>query len=79
MAHASAMGVTKTFQHENYELLCGARALDSGRFVPTLVISRQSWPSRPRMISMHSDGYPTTEDAINSAHVQGVDWVRNYG
>lgn len=73
------MDATKTFQHEKYELLCGAKALDSGQFVPTLVISRQSWPSRPRMISMQKDGYPTTDGAIDSAHVQGVDWVRNYG
>ena len=79
LAHAAAMGITKSFQHENYELLCSAKALDSGKFVPTLVISKQRWPSRPRTISVQCDGCLTEEDAISSAYAQGVDWVLNYG
>jgi hypothetical protein len=73
------MSTTRSFRHEDYELLCGAKALDSGKFVPTLVVSKQSWPSRPRTISVQSDGCLTAEDAISSAYAQGVDWVLNYG
>jgi hypothetical protein len=73
------MGMTKSFQHENYELLCGAKALDNGKFVPTLVVSKQGWPSRPRTISVQTDGCLTEEDAISAAHAQGIDWILNYG
>ena len=73
------MGMTKSFQHENYELLCGAKALDNGKFVPTLVVSKQGWPSRPRTISVQSDACLTEEDAISAAHAQGIDWILNYG
>jgi hypothetical protein len=73
------MEISKSFNHENYELLCGARALDNGKFSPTLVVSKQRWPTRPRTIAVRSDGCLTEEEAINSAYTQGVHWVRDYG
>jgi len=67
------------FQHKGYELRCGARALDSGSFMPTLVVSKHLWPSRPRTIAVHSEGCHNVDDAIASAHAQGLAWVRDYG
>lgn len=73
------MGPTKTFRHQDYDLLCSAKPLDNGRFAPTLVICKQIWPSRPRTIAVRSTECLTEEDAMNSAYTQGVEWVLNYG
>jgi hypothetical protein len=73
------MTVTKTFQHQDYELNCGASAIDNGRFVPTLVVSKQVWPTRPRTIAMERGDFLTEETAIDAAYTQGVEWIRNYG
>ena len=73
------MDTGKSFHHEKYELLCSAKALDSGKFAPTLVVSRQGWPTRPRTISVQSDGCLTEEEAISSAYAQGVEWIQNFG
>ena len=67
------------FQHQGYELRCGARALDSGSFMPTLVVSKHLWPSRPRTIAMNGEAHPNVEQAIAAAHVQGLAWVRDFG
>ena len=34
--------------HQNYDLLCSARPVDSGKFAPGLIVSRQAWPTRSR-------------------------------
>lgn len=73
------MGTTKSFQHKNYELSCSAKALDGGKFLPTLIVSKQSWPSRPRTIAVQNDECLTEEDAIRSAYAQGVEWILNFG
>ncbi|HEY0856274.1 MAG TPA: hypothetical protein VGE16_04420 [Albitalea sp.] len=73
------MGASKTFHHADYELICSAQALDNGKFAPSLVVSRQRWPTRPRTISVSSEACLTEEEAIDVAHAQGVDWVQNYG
>ena len=73
------MDTTKTFRHRDYELLCSAKALDSGNFAPSLVVSKQVWPSRPRTIAVRCDACPTEAHAIDSAYNQGVEWVLNYG
>jgi hypothetical protein len=70
---------TQIFRLKDYELACSAKASDSGKFEPALVISRQRWPSRPRTIAVRRGGYPTAEVAIESAHAQGIEWVANYG
>lgn len=70
---------TKTFRHRQYELLCSAQAVDSGRFVPTLQVMNQAWPRRPRVIAMERGHHVTPETAIESAYTQGVEWVSNYG
>ncbi len=73
------MGLSKTFRHENYELLCGAQAVDGAKFAPTLVIAKQVWPTRPRVIAVHRGDYADAEGAIDAAHGQGIEWIANYG
>ena len=73
------MNTTKIFRHQDYELICSAKALDSGKFVPGLVISKQVWPSRPRTIAVPGDPCSSEAHAIDCAFNQGVEWVLNYG
>jgi hypothetical protein len=73
------MGATKIFKHQDYELLCQAKAVDSGKFAPGLIVSKQVWPTRPREIDVRRGDYVTEEAAIDAAYAQGVEWVRNYG
>ena len=73
------MGATRVFRHENYELHCGANVADSGKFVPTVVVTKQVWPTRPRNIAVPSSAYPTEETAIEAARIQGIEWIVNYG
>jgi hypothetical protein len=70
---------THVFQVKNYTLTCSARATDKGRFEPTLVISKQVWPSRPRTIDVVRGAHPSVEVAIESARAQGVEWIANFG
>ena len=69
----------RSFSTKGYELRCGARALDSGSFMPTLVVSKHLWPSRPRTIAMNGEACPNVEEAIAAAHAQGLAWVRDFG
>jgi hypothetical protein len=73
------MSATKTFRHQDYELICGAKVIDSGKFVPTLVVSKQVWPTRPRVIAVEKADYETEDVAIDAAYSQGVVWVQNFG
>lgn len=73
------MDATKTFRHQDYEFACSAKALGSGRFTAALVVCKQIWPTRPRVIAMKRDDYLTEDVAIQAAHAQGVEWVLNYG
>jgi hypothetical protein len=73
------MNATQTFRLKDYELTCGALPTDNGKFEPVLVISKATWPSRPRTIAVQRGGYPTAAAAIESAHAQGVEWVENFG
>ena len=73
------MGATKIFRHQDYEMLCGAQPIDGSRFAPTLVVSKQAWPRRPRTIDIRRGDYLTEEAAIDAAYAQGVEWILNYG
>jgi len=73
------MGATRTFRHENYELLCSATAVDGGKFMPAVVVSKQVWPTRPRVIAMPRGDCPSEETAIDAARAQGIEWIANYG
>lgn len=70
---------TQTFKLRDYELLCSAKASDNGLFEPSLVISKQVWPSRPRTIAMRRGAHPSVEVAIAAAREQGEEWVLNFG
>ena len=73
------MDATKTFRHEHYDLLCSAKAIDGGRFLAALVVYKQVWPPRPRVIAMRPVDYLSEEVAIGAAFAQGVEWISNYG
>jgi hypothetical protein len=73
------MDVTKVYRHQDYELVCSAKAVDSGKFAPTLVVSKQVWPTRPRVIDVRRGDHHTEATAIDAAHAQGIEWVQNYG
>lgn len=73
------MDTTKTFRHHGYDLLCCAKVVDSGKFVPELIVCKQVWPTRPRVIAVQRGNHLTEETAIDAAHTQGVAWVQNYG
>lgn len=73
------MVATRLYRHQDYELQCSATGLDSGRYVPSLVVSRQSWPRRPRIIAVQRGEHGCEESAIDAAHAQGIEWIRDYG
>ncbi|MBK6852491.1 MAG: hypothetical protein IPG93_12870 [Burkholderiales bacterium] len=73
------MAEQRVYRHEPYDLLCGAKALDNGKFEPTLVVSRNAWPSRPRTLAVTRGHFVSAELAIESAHADGVKWIANYG
>ena len=73
------MQTTRIVHHREYELTCSASALDSGKFVPGLVVCKQIWPTRPRTIEMLRGDFLTEETALDAAQSQGVAWIRDYG
>ena len=73
------MAASKTFRHQEYELQCSARVIDSGNFVPELVVAKLAWPRRPRVIAMQRGDFATADAAIDAAYAQGVEWILNYG
>lgn len=70
---------TQAVRHQNYDMLCGAIADDSGKFQPTLVITKNVWPTRPRTIAVARGVYADQAHAIQAAHAQGLAWIANYG
>lgn len=74
-----AMDATKTFRHQGYDLLCSTRATDSGKFAPTLIVCKQIWPTRPRIIAIDRGDYLSEDTAIDAAYAKGVEWIRNFG
>ena len=64
---------------KDYDLRCSATAIGQGMFAPTLVVSRRTWPSRPRVIAMTGGSFASEAVAIESAHAQGVQWVMDFG
>jgi hypothetical protein len=73
------MGASRIYRHENYELHCSASAGDGGKFVPKLVVCKQVWPTRPRVIAVERGDYLTEGTAIDGAYAQGVEWILNFG
>jgi len=73
------MEATQIFRHKDYELTCSARAVDSGRFAPTLTLCKQVWPTRPREIAVPRGQHTTEDTAIEAAYSSGLEWIRDYG
>lgn len=73
------MHATRVVRHQAYELVCSAMPVDGGKFTPTLVLSKQVWPRRPRVIAVPRGEYLTEEIAIDAAYARGVEWIQNYG
>ncbi len=73
------MDANRVFRHQDYELVCSAKAVDNGRFAPMLTVSKQVWPTRPREIAVQRGDYTTEQAAIDAAYAQGIEWVANYG
>jgi hypothetical protein len=73
------MSASETTSFKDYDLVCGARAADHGMFAPTLVVSRRTWPSRPRIIALTRGSFATEAEAIEAARTQGVQWVTDFG
>ena len=69
----------KIFRHQDYELTCTARAIEGGRYAPTLTVSKQAWPSRPREIAVEKVFFATQDAAIDAAYAQGLAWIQHYG
>lgn len=70
---------TQTFQHQNYELRCCAKQLDSGRFQPHVIVCKQVWQSRPRDIALERASFENEQEAIEAAKAGGLLWIENYG
>ncbi len=73
------MDANRIFRHQGYELTCGARPLDAGKFAPELIVCKQVWPTRPRVIAVQRGDHLTQETAIEAAYAQGIEWILNYG
>ncbi len=73
------MDTTRVFKWENWELLCSAKAVDAGRFAPSVVISKLVWPTRQREIAVPRGQHTTSDTAIDAAYSSGMEWIRNYG
>lgn len=65
--------------HRGYELRCTARMLDTGLFVPELQVTRQTWPTRPRIIAVPRGEHRTEAAATDAALAVGMTWVDDYG
>ena len=73
------MDTIKVFRHLDYELQCGAKPLDGGRFKPTLTVAKDRWPKRPREIDVPLGEHTSEPDAIEAAHARGIEWIGEYG
>lgn len=69
----------RIFRHQGYDLLCGTRAIDGGRFAPTLVVCKQSWPTRPRTIAIDRGEYLSEAAALDAARAKGIEWISDFG
>ena len=73
------MNATQIYRFNDYELVCGAKAVNNGKFEATLVVAKNVWPSRPRTIALKRGDFSTEAIAIESAHAQGLEWITNFG
>ena len=60
-------------------MICSPRPVDSGRFISCLVVCKDVWPNRLRVIAVRRGDYGTEDVAIDAARTQGVEWVENFG
>ena len=62
------MDATRIFRHGGYDLRCCAKEVESGKFVPELIVSRPVWPTRPRLIAIERGNFLTEDTAIDAAY-----------
>jgi hypothetical protein len=74
-----SLSESRVFRRDNYELHCSASAVDDGRFVPVVVVTKQVWPTRPRNIAVRSGNFASEEAAIEAGRAQGIEWIVSYG
>ena len=70
------MEATRIVRHQAYELTCSAKAVDGGKFAPTLVLCKQVWPRRPRVIDVPRGDYLFYCGPHRSLNMHGVLTVR---
>ena len=73
------MDAARTFRHQGYDLLCGTRTIDGGKFAPTLVVCKQVWPTRPRVIAIDRGEYLSEAAALDAAYAKGIEWISDFG
>jgi hypothetical protein len=44
-----------------------------------VVVTKLTWPTRPRNIAVRSGNYVCEETAIEAARIQGIEWIVSYG
>lgn len=47
--------------------------------MPAVVVTKQIWPTRPRVVALPRPDYATEEIAIEAARMQRIEWILNYG
>jgi hypothetical protein len=52
---------------------------DANDLVPSAVLTKQIWPTRPRSIAMRGGHYADQASAIEAARLQGMEWIAAYG
>jgi len=73
------MQTVSVFHHGDYQLACSARRMGNGRYLPSLVVTKEVWPTRARTIALESSEFEAEAAAIEEARVRGIEWIAHYG
>ena len=73
------MSLVNSFKLEDYTLYCSASLADNGGYMPKLMLTSNTWPSRPRNIAVKGRDFLTEADAMESARAQGLAWIADFG
>ncbi|WPB57842.1 hypothetical protein [Xylophilus sp. GOD-11R] len=73
------MQTESVFRHGDYQLACSARRLANGRYLPSLVVTKNVWPTRARTIAIEARDFEVETAAIEEARIRGLEWIAHYG